>query len=127
MIDLLEFISSFQMQKDSVRQKELSSPHGGGNRGSEGLSYLPNATQLVRGKTSTRNRISGSRSKSLFLGEENIEVALLSGGLKKEMATHSSILAWKVPWTEGAWRAIVHSIAESDTTEMHAGGFGCYK
>ena len=21
--------------------------------------------------------------------------------LKKEMATHSSILAWKIPWTEG--------------------------
>ena len=22
--------------------------------------------------------------------------------LEKEMATHSSILAWKIPWTEGA-------------------------
>ena len=26
--------------------------------------------------------------------------------LKKEMVTHSSILAWETPWTEGAWRAI---------------------
>ena len=25
--------------------------------------------------------------------------------LGKEMATHSSILAWRIPWTEGAWRA----------------------
>ena len=24
--------------------------------------------------------------------------------LKKEMATHSSILAWKIPWTEEAGR-----------------------
>ena len=24
--------------------------------------------------------------------------------LKKEMATHSSILAWKIPWTEGPGR-----------------------
>ena len=27
--------------------------------------------------------------------------------LEKEMATHSSILAWKIPWTLGAWRATV--------------------
>ena len=25
--------------------------------------------------------------------------------LEKEMATHSSILAWEIPWKEGAWRA----------------------
>ena len=23
--------------------------------------------------------------------------------LEKEMATHSSTLAWKIPWTTGAW------------------------
>ena len=28
--------------------------------------------------------------------------------LEKEMATHSSILAWRIPWTEGAWQATVH-------------------
>ena len=117
MIDLLEFISSFQMQKNSVRQKELSSPHGGGNRGSEGLSYLPHVPQLkLEGKLPLEIEFLAPEA-SLFLGEENIDGALLPGGLKKEMATHSSILAWKVPWTEGAWRAIVHSIAESDTTE----------
>ena len=37
--------------------------------------------------------------------------------LEKEMATHFSILAWKIPWT-GAWRATVHGVSkESDTTE----------
>ena len=45
--------------------------------------------------------------------------------LEKEMATHSSILAWKIPWTEEpdlshgqtvVW-ATVHGVAtESDTT-----------
>ena len=25
------------------------------------------------------------------------------GLLEKEMATHSSILAWKIPWTEEPW------------------------
>ena len=34
--------------------------------------------------------------------------------LEKEMATHSSILAWRIPWTE----ATVHGVAESDMTEQ---------
>ena len=37
--------------------------------------------------------------------------------MEKEMATHSSILAWQIPWTEGAWRAAVLGVVkESDTT-----------
>ena len=37
--------------------------------------------------------------------------------MEKEMATHSSILALQIPWTEGAWRATVLGVAkESDTT-----------
>ena len=37
------------------------------------------------------------------------------------MATHSSTLAWKIPWTERlprAWQATVHGVAELDTTEQ---------
>jgi len=26
------------------------------------------------------------------------------------MAAHSSILAWKIPWTRGAWQAAVHGV-----------------
>ena len=37
--------------------------------------------------------------------------------LEKEMATHSSILAWRIPGTGGAWWAVVYGVAESDTTE----------
>ena len=33
------------------------------------------------------------------------------------MATHSSILAWRIPWTEEPGRNTVHRVAESDTTE----------
>ena len=43
------------------------------------------------------------------------------------MATHSSILAWKIPWTEIpwteiAWRAVVHGVAKSQTrlSDEHA-------
>ena len=35
--------------------------------------------------------------------------------LKKEMANHSSILAWKIPWTEEPGGAMVHGSAKSWT------------
>ena len=44
--------------------------------------------------------------------------------LKKEMATHSSILACKIPWMEETWQVTVHGVAESwtqlsDFTSLH--------
>ena len=44
-----------------------------------------------------------------FLGQED--------PLEKEIATHSSILAWEIPWTEepGQLQSMGHK--ESDTTE----------
>ena len=33
------------------------------------------------------------------------------------MATHPSILAWRIPMERGAWWATVHGLAKSDTTE----------
>ena len=48
------------------------------------------------------------------LGQEEKE-----GPLEKEMVTPSSILAWEIPWTRGAWWATVRvgGHKESDTTE----------
>ena len=37
--------------------------------------------------------------------------------LEEEMATHSSLLAWRIPWTEEPRGLTVHGVAESDTTE----------
>ena len=31
--------------------------------------------------------------------------------LEKEMATHSSVLAWRIPTDRGAWQATVHGVA----------------
>ena len=31
------------------------------------------------------------------------------------MATHSSILAWRIPRDRGAWQATVHGVAKSQT------------
>ena len=38
--------------------------------------------------------------------------------LEKEMATHSSVLAWENPMDRGTWKAAVHGITkESDLTQ----------
>ena len=42
-----------------------------------------------------------------FLGQE--------GPLEKEMATHSSILAWRIPMEREAWWVTVHGITQSWT------------
>ena len=48
--------------------------------------------------------------------------------LEKEMATHSSILAWRIPWTEEpAWQATVHGVTKSRTRlGAHAHSFTPY-
>ena len=49
-------------------------------------------------------------------GSDGKESACSAGGLlEKEMATHSSILAWIIPMGRGVWWATVHEIAKSRT------------
>ena len=38
--------------------------------------------------------------------------------LEEEIATHSSILAWRIPWTEEPGRLRSRGSQESDTTEL---------
>ena len=64
---------------------------------------------------------SGSVVKNLPVKQETQErqVGCLSqeGPLEEEMATHSSILVWRIPQTEGPWRASLWGGKESDMTE----------
>ena len=48
---------------------------------------------------------------------QETQVQSLAGedALEKEIATHSSILASKNPWTEGVFRATVHGVTKSQT------------
>ena len=38
--------------------------------------------------------------------------------LEEGMATHSSILVWRIPMNRGTWGATGHGVSESDTTEQ---------
>ena len=40
----------------------------------------------------------------------------LGRSIEEGMATHSSILAWRIPMDRGAWRATVHGLARSRTS-----------
>ena len=51
------------------------------------------------------------------LQETRVQSLGLEDSLEEEMATHSSILAWKNSTDRGAWSAIVHGAAKSDTNE----------
>ena len=37
------------------------------------------------------------------------------GPLEEGLATHSSILAWRIPMVKGTWWATIHGIAKSQT------------
>ena len=47
-------------------------------------------------------------------------LSLAQGALLEEgMATHSSILAWRIPIDRGAWQATVHGVTKSWTCITH--------
>ena len=44
------------------------------------------------------------------------------GSLKKGIATHSSILAWRIPKDRGAWWAAIRGVSESDISPAENSG-----
>ena len=55
--------------------------------------------------------------KNLYAAQETREMSVPSLGwedpLEKEIAPHSSILAWEIPWTE---EPVGHGVSKSQTT-----------
>ena len=64
-----------------------------------------------------RTSLSGGSVIKYLAANEEIQVRSLDqeDPLEQEMATHSSILAWKVSIDRGAWRATVCGVAKSWT------------
>ena len=72
------------------------------NCGSQALAQGPSlVAQLVK------NLPTMQETRVQFLGQED--------PLEEGMATHSSVLAWRIPWTEEAWHAAVHGVAKNWT------------
>ena len=70
----------------------------------------------------TKDHLTAQRVKNLPAMQETQEVQIRSLGwkdpLEKEMDTHSSVLAWRIPMDRGAWKAAAPGgHKESDTTE----------
>ena len=56
--------------------------------------------------------LSGSAVKNMpAVQETQIRSLGQEDPLEKEMATHPSTLAWRIPMDRGAWRATVHAVA----------------
>ena len=50
-----------------------------------------------------------------WTGLSNLTFTFHSHALEKEMATHPSVLAWRIPGMMGAWWAAVYGVALSQT------------
>ena len=60
----------------------------------------------------------GSAIKNLpAMQEMQVQSLSREDPLEEELATHSSILAWRIPVDRGAWWAAVRMVKESDMTE----------
>ena len=73
------------------------------------LTLIPEASQVAQGKESACQCRQTQKTQVRSQGGED--------PLEKEMATHSSILAWKIPWTEESAGLQSMSCNESDRTE----------
>ena len=49
------------------------------------------------------------------MGETWVQSLGWEDTLEEGMATHSSILAWRIPTDRGAWRATVHGVTKGGT------------
>ena len=50
------------------------------------------------------------------LGSSLLSLETLRDSEEEDMASHSSVLVWRISMDRGAWRVTVPGVAESDTT-----------
>ena len=68
----------------------------------------------------------GSDGKESVMLETGVRSWGWEDPLEKEMATHSSILAWRIPWTEEPGGLQSTGFQESDTTERLSLSYGIH-
>ena len=98
-----------------------------GDHSSPGIEPVSLVSPTLAGKfflttSATWEALHGSVVKNLPAMQEIQETQVQSLGwkdpLEKEMASHSSILAWEIPWTEEPWLQSMGSQKESDSTQQ---------
>ena len=81
-----------------------------------GMLNYKNASHVNSIMSLTRSLIAQSIKNLPAMQETCIRSLGWEDTLEKEMATHSSILAWRSPWTEEPDRLLSMRSQESDTT-----------
>ena len=103
------FPGSLAGKESTCNAGDPSSIPGSGRSPGEGIGY-----PLQYSWTS----LLAQRGKNLPSMRENWAQSLgWEDPLEEDMATHSSILAWRSPMHRGAWQATDYGVAESDMTE----------
>ena len=54
-----------------------------------------------------------AQQSRIHLQETQVQSLGLEDPLEEGIATHSSILAWRIPMERGAWQATVHGVTKS--------------
>ena len=72
----------------------------------------------VSSVTSGASLVAQRLKRLLAMWETRVQSLGREDPLEKEMATHSSILAWKVLMNRRAWQATAQGVTESDMTEV---------
>ena len=103
------FLGSLAGKESSCNAADPGSIPGSGRSPGEGIDYPLQYSWASLVAQMVKNPPAMQETWVWSLGWED---ALVEG-----MATHSSILAWRIPKDRGASRPAVHGIAESDTTE----------
>ena len=105
----MDFLGSSVGKESTCNIGHPSSISGSGRSPGEGRSYPLQYSWTSLVAETVKNSPAMQETQVWSLGWED--------PLEEGMVTHSIILPWRIPMDRGAWRATVHGVAESDTTE----------
>ena len=104
-LSLLGFPDISVGEESACNVRDLGSIPGSGRSAREGIGYPLQYSWASLVAQLVKNLPAVQETWVQSLGWE--------GPLEEDMATHFSILAWRIPMDRGAWRATVHGVTES--------------
>ena len=106
----VDFAGSSAAEESTRNAGDPGSVPGSGRSLGEGIGYSTPAFMGFPGGSAVKHLPTMRETWVWFLGWED--------PLEEGMASHSSILAWRIPIDRGAWQATVHEVAQSDMIEQ---------